>query len=54
MYECDHQLVPVVYGSIYGDMLDKVGSNEVIYGGSRKTSGSPDWFCIKCLEEIYL
>lgn len=52
MYECDHQLVPMVYGYMYGEVIDKINSNEVIYGGTRKTSDSADWFCMKCLEDV--
>ncbi len=54
MYECDHDLVPIVYGYMYGDNLDNLNNNSVIYGGVRKQSGSPDWFCMNCLEEVYL
>jgi hypothetical protein len=54
MYECDHQLVPIVYGYMYGEVIDKINSNDVIYGGTRKHAGSADWFCNRCLEDIYL
>jgi hypothetical protein len=54
MYECDHKLVPIVYGYMYGDKLDTLSNNASIYGGIRKESGSPDWFCMTCLEEIYI
>jgi hypothetical protein len=54
MHECDHQLVPIVYGYLYGEILDSINSYESIYGGSTKTSSSPEWFCNRCLEEIIL
>ena len=54
MDECDHKLVPIVYGYMYGDAFSSINNNEVIYGGAKKTSGSPEWFCMKCLEEIYI
>jgi hypothetical protein len=54
MYECDHKLVPIVYGYMYGNIINQVNNNEVIYGGTRKLSGSPDWFCMTCLEDVYL
>ena len=54
MYECDHQLVPIVYGYMHGDMISQLNNHEVMYGGSRRASDSPDWFCIKCLDEVYL
>lgn len=54
MYECNHKLVPVVYGYMYGDKIDSLSNNESIYGGIRKQPGSSDWFCMSCLEEIDL
>ena len=39
---------------MYGEVIDKVDNNEVVYGGSRKAAGSPEWFCNRCLEDIYL
>ena len=54
MYECDHKLVPIVYGYMYGNTINQVNNNEVIYGGSRKSSVAADWFCMNCLEEVYL
>lgn len=54
MYECDHWLIPIVYGYMYGEVIDKVNNNEVVYGGARKVAGSADWFCNRCLEEIIL
>jgi len=54
MYECDHKLVPIVYGYMYGNTINQVNNNEVIYGGSRKISGAADWFCMNCLEDVYL
>jgi hypothetical protein len=54
MYECDHQLVPIVYGYIYGEVINSISNYESIYGGSNKTSSSPEWFCTRCLEEIIL
>ena len=52
MYECDHKLVPVVYGYMHGDIMNKINNNEIIYGGIRKSIGAPDWFCINCLEDV--
>jgi hypothetical protein len=52
MYECDHKLVQIVYGYMYGNMIDQLSNNQVIYGGVRKESGSAEWFCINCLEEV--
>jgi hypothetical protein len=54
MYECDHKLVPIAYGYMYGDVIDSINNNEVIYGGTRKTAGSADWFCMNCLEDIHI
>ena len=54
MYECDHQLVPIVYGYMHGEMISQLNNHEVMYGGSRRESGSADWFCTRCLEEVYL
>ena len=54
MYECDHELKPIVYGYMYGDMISQINNYDVMYGGMRKTSDSPEWFCIRCLEDIYL
>ena len=31
MYECDHWLIPIVYGYMYGEVIDKVDNNEVVY-----------------------
>jgi len=31
-----------------------LNNHEVMYGGMKKASDSPEWFCIKCLEDIYL
>lgn len=53
MNECDHKLVPVVYGYMYGDNLDNINNNQVIYGGTKKSAGSAEWFCMNCLEEVY-
>jgi hypothetical protein len=39
---------------MYGEVIDKVDNNEVVYGGARKSVGSADWFCNRCLEEIIL
>jgi len=54
MYECDHQLTPIVYGYMHGHMISQLNNHEVMYGGMTKTSNSPEWFCIKCLEDVYL
>ncbi len=54
MYECDHKLVPIVYGYMYGEIINSLSNNEVIYGGSRKAAGSADWFCMNCLEEVFI
>ena len=54
MYECDHELKPIVYGYMYGDMISQINNYDVMYGGMRKASDSPEWFCIRCLEDIYL
>jgi hypothetical protein len=54
MNECDHKLVPIVYGYMYGHAFASINNNESIYGGEKKTATSPEWFCMRCLEEIYL
>ena len=54
MYECDHQLVPIVYGYMYGEVINQLNNNEIIYGGIKKSTGSSEWFCMKCLEDINL
>lgn len=54
MYDCDHKLVPIVYGYMYGNTINQVNNNEIIYGGSRKSSRAADWFCMNCLEDVYL
>ena len=54
MYECDHKLIPILYGYMHGEMISQLNNHEVMYGGMRRSSDSADWFCIKCLEEIYL
>jgi hypothetical protein len=54
MYECDHHLVPIVYGYMYGDVIDKINNYEIIYGGIKRVSDSADWFCTRCLEDVYL
>lgn len=52
MYECDHKLVPVVYGYMHGEIMDKVNNHEIIYGGFKRAVDSSDWFCMRCLEDI--
>jgi hypothetical protein len=54
MYECDHQLVPIVYGYMHGEMISQLNNHDVMYGGMIKTSTSPEWFCIRCLEDVFL
>jgi hypothetical protein len=54
MYECDHQLTPIVYGYMHSHMVGQLDNHEVMYGGMIKRSDSPEWFCIKCLEDVYL
>lgn len=54
MNNCDHKLVPIVYGYMYGQAFNSISNNEAIYGGSVKKYDSPEWFCMSCLEEIYL
>jgi hypothetical protein len=39
---------------MYGDVIDKINNHEVIYGGIRKPAGEADWFCTRCLEDVYL
>lgn len=54
MYECDHHLVPIVYGYMHGDIIDKINNYEIIYGGIKRSSDSADWFCTRCLEDVYI
>lgn len=54
MYECDHHLIPIVYGYMHGDVINKINNHEIIYGGIRKPAGEADWFCTRCLEDVYL
>ena len=54
MYECDHKLVPIAYGYMYGEIINSINNNEVIYGGTRKAVGSADWFCMNCLEDVFI
>lgn len=51
---CDHKLIPIVYGYMGHEMMIMVSSGDVIYGNSHKYSGDPEWFCLLCLEEIYI
>jgi hypothetical protein len=53
MYKCDHQLVPIVYGYMNGEIICQLQNYEVMYGGMIKASDSPEWFCKKCLEDVY-
>lgn len=53
MYECDHHLVPIVYGYMYGDVIDKINNYEIIYGGIKRSNDSAEWFCTRCLEDVY-
>jgi hypothetical protein len=53
MYECDHDLKPIIYGYMHGDIINKINNGEIIYGGIRKVMGEADWFCNRCLEDVY-
>jgi hypothetical protein len=54
MYDCDHQLVAIVYGYMHGEMISQLNKHEIMYGGMRKSADSADWFCIRCLEDVFL
>lgn len=51
--QCDHNLVPIVYGYMSDDVINKINNHEIIYGGIRRTAGEAEWFCTRCLEDIY-
>lgn len=54
MEVCDHQnVVPVVYGFMNKDIVDKIYKNKIIYGGVLKDIDSAEWFCNDCLEELF-
>ncbi len=54
MEQCEHKLVPMVYGYLYGSIMEKIHNHEAIYGGYKKDVDSADWFCLNCLEDVYL
>jgi hypothetical protein len=37
-----------------GKMISQLDNHEVMYGGMIKSSGSADWLCIDCLEEVFI
>jgi len=53
-YECIHSLTPIKYGYMDREMIFKIDSKEIVYGGYNKPVDAANYFCFKCLEDINL
>ena len=53
-YECDHRLIPIVYGYMSYDITIQIDSGDIVYGGYNRPPDAADWFCLNCLEDITL
>jgi hypothetical protein len=53
-YECNHRLVPIVYGYMNHEIMGQIESGDIVYGEYNRPPDASDWFCLNCLEDVTL
>lgn len=51
---CKVKLLPIVYGKLNPELVDKEKSGQIILGSGKYKQGKPLSFCISCEEFYYL